>query len=187
MFLVRFTDGRQVTVTADEVRYPCESQQLVPGALIWGEYSGRYYPGTLVNESAQGWVVQFDDGEQACLAQDQLCPQGAPPPAVDPGTVVVAQQSDGAWYQGRISSGPDQSGRQMVRLDQGRQVCCTRAQLNPAPPAMLLQEGKRVMGLGQDGFWYPGRVRQTGQGQVFITFDDGDEAWMMPHQVRFIC
>ena len=61
------------------------------------------------------------------------------------------------------------------------------AQLNgPAGPE-LMQQGKRVMGIGPDGYWYPGTVKQVSQGQYQIRFDDNEEAWLPAHEVRAIC
>ena len=188
MFLVRFNDGRQATIPQEEVRRPCDPSILKSGARILGEYEGHYYPGTIQGEAGGVWTVQFDDGEKATLPADRLAPCNLPQQPIPPGTQVLAQSPhDGGWYSGRVMSGPDQTGRQRVRIDSGEIAPCTRAQINgPAGPD-LLQQGRRVMGIGPDGMWYPGTVKQVAQGQCYIRFDDNEEAWVMLHEVRCIC
>jgi len=155
---------------------------------VFGEYEGRYYPGTVTQAIQGGWNIRFDDGEAASMTADRLCVINISQPPVPPGTQVLAQSNqDGGWYPGRVFSGPDQNGRQQVRLDGGGVEYCTREQLNgPAGPD-LMKQGKRVMGIGNDGLWYPGTVTQVTQGQVCIRFDDNEEAWVMTYEVRFIC
>lgn len=187
-FLVRFNDGREATLPPEEVREPCNPGKLSKGTRVFGEYEGRYYPGTVVDNTGAGWNVRFDDGETATMQADQLCVWDAPQPPIPPGTQVLAQScQDGGWYPGRVMSGPDANGRQRVRIDSGGVEDCSRAQINgPAGPE-LAKQGKRVMGIGPDGMWYPGTVQQAAQGQVYIRFDDNEEAWVMAHEVRFIC
>lgn len=186
--LVRFNDGRQATVSAEEVRHPADPGRLNSGVRVLGECEGRYFPGTVMQATADGWAVQFDDGENATLPADVLSVFDAPQPPIPPGTQVLAQsREDGCWYPGRIMSGPDQNGRQKVRIDAGGVEECTRAQLNGPAGEDLCQPDKRVMGIGPDGLWYPGTVQQATQGQVYIKFDDNEEAWVMAHEVRFIC
>lgn len=186
--LVRFNDGRQATLPQEEVRQPCNPGSLNAGARILGEYEGRYYPGTVKGAVSGGWTVQFDDGENATLGADRLCLYNIPTQPIPPGTQVLAQSPhDGGWYPGRVMSGPDQQGKQRVRIDSGDIAHCTRGQINgPAGPE-LLQQDKRVMGIGPDGMWYPGTVKQVAQGQCYIRFDDNEEAWVMFHEVRCIC
>ncbi len=187
-FLVRFSDGRQATLPPGEVREPVPAHRAVAGVRVLGEFENRYYPGTIMDGGNGSWTVQFDDGENASVTADRMCVFDAPQPPLSPGTQVLAQsRQDGCWYPGRIMSGPDQNGRQRVRVDAGGTEDCTRAQINgPAGPD-LAQQKKRVMGIGPDGLWYPGTVQQVGQGQIYIKFDDNEEAWVMSHEVRFIC
>lgn len=187
MFLVCFNDGRQATLPAQEVRPPCSPARLKPGQRVFGEYEGRYFPGTVTGQAEGGWTILFDDNECSTLPADRLCPCDVPMPPLTPGTQVLAQGPDGAWYSGRVVSGPDVHGRQKVRIDGRGIALCTRAQLNGPAWADLLRAGSRVMGIGPDGYWYPGTVRQAVEGQCCIRFDDGEEAWVLTHEVRFIC
>jgi hypothetical protein len=187
-YLVRFSDGRTVTLPHTEVREPAPAHRLVAGVRVLGEYEGRYYPGTVMDGRNGTWTVQFDDGENVSLTADRLCIFDVPQPPIPPGVQVLAQRrQDGCWYSGRVMSGPDHRGWQRVRIDAGGTEDCTRAMINgPAGPD-LLQPGKRVMGIGPDGLWYPGTVTQVSRGQVYVRYDDNEEAWMATHEIRFIC
>ena len=86
--------------------------RLNPGTRVFGEYEGRYFPGTVMEATQGGWNVEFDDGERATCAADALCIWSAPQGPISPGTQVLAQNAeDGAWYTGRVVSGPDGKGR----------------------------------------------------------------------------
>jgi hypothetical protein len=187
MFLVCFHDGRQATLSAEEVHQPCSAERLRPGQRVLGEYEGHYFPGTVRCQAAGGWNVVFDDNETAILPADRLCVCDAPMPPLPPGTRVLAQGPDGAWHPARVVSGQDMRGRQKVRVDTGGIAECSRAQLNGPAWVDLLRAGRRVMGIGPDGWWYPGTVQQVAEGQCCIRFDDGEEAWVLTHEVRFIC
>ncbi len=185
---IRWFDGRQATLQPEMIREPAQAAQLQPGVRVFGEYEGRYYPGTIKNVAGEDqWNIQFDDGETALYPPDRIHVPVRQCPTVNPGQQVLAQDADGLWYPGRVSSGADGKGFQRVRLDRGGDLMVTKEQLNVGLPADLLQVGKKVMGIGEDSCWYPGTVLQVVQGQVSVRFDDGEEAWMFNHQVRFIC
>ena len=186
-YLVRFSDGKTATLPKAEVRPPCDANALKPGTRVMGEYEGKYFPGTVIEATQGGWNCQFDDGERATMTADTLCLFNAPQPPVSPGTMVLCQVGDeGQWWPGRVLSGPDREGRQRIRMNAGGDGICSRGQINePASPELMAQ-GKRVMGIGDDGYFYPGTVVQSAQGQCEIKFDDGEQAWLMAHEVRFI-
>jgi hypothetical protein len=184
---VRWDDGREAVLPSEMVREPCDPSRLQPGVRVFGEYHGKYYPGTVRQVADRQWNVQFDDGETAAMPRDRLhvCDRTRHP--VAPGQLCLVQEGDGAWYQGRVLSGPDAQGRQRVRFDQGGDGVYTLEQINgPAAPD-LARQGCRVMGIGEDGYFYPATVLQVQQGQAYLRFDDGDEAWLFAHQIRFIC
>lgn len=185
-FRVKWDDGRQAVLPAEMVREPCDPSRLAPGVRVFGEYQGKYYPGTVRQVGDRQWNVQFDDGESAAMTRDRLFVCGPAQPLA-PGSMCLAQEGDGAWYPCRVLSGPDGQGRQRVRFDQGGDGLYTLEQLNgPARPD-LVQPGRRVMGIGEDGYFYPATVVQAKPGQAYLRFDDGDEAWLFSHQIRCIC
>jgi len=184
---VKWDDGRESVIAVEMVREPCDPMQLQPGVRVYGEYEGKYYPGTVKQVGDRQWNVLFDDGETAQMPADRLYVSPVKEAAVPPGAMCLAQDADGAWHPGRIVSGPDAQGRQRVRIEQAGDGLFTREQLNgPAGPE-LLQVGRRVMGVGEDGYFYPATVKDAKQGQANLTFDDGDEAWLFSHQIRCIC
>jgi hypothetical protein len=186
-FLVRFDDGYQATMGAEEVRPPADIHFLRSGTRVVGESENLYRPGVIQGEGQGGWKILFDDGSSAILPNDRLALYNAPAQTIPPGTRCLAQADDGRWYDGQVFTGADQSGRVRVRLDQGGQCSCLPSQLiGPAGPD-LMQPGKRVLGVGPEyAHWYPGTIQQVTQGQALVRFDDGDEEWMAAHQIRRI-
>lgn len=186
-YLVRFDDGYQATMDAAEVRPPCEIYKLQAGVRVVGEFENLYKPGTVTQDMGNGFGVQFDDGSTAVMPTDRLAVYDYPLQQYPPGTKCLAQGDDGRWADGQVFTGPDQNGRQRVKLLQGGTALCAAFQINPPAGPDILQAGTRVLGIGPEYLmWYPGTVQQTTQGQALIRFDDGDEAWMETHQIRRI-
>ncbi len=186
-FLVRFDDGYQATMNADEVRPPCDAHFLRPGTRVVGESENLYRQGTVVGETQGGWEVSFDDGSSAILPNDRIAVYDTPAEPLPPGTRCLAQGSDGRWYDGQIFSGADQDGRQSVRLDEGGTAQCLPSQLVGTAGPDVAKPGSRVLGIGPEyQHWYPGTVQQVTQAQALVRFDDGDEEWMGLNQIRRI-
>lgn len=179
---------------------------------LWTD--GNYYSGSVTQMSGDQIFVQFDDGDTAWLGMHEVepeVPMGGPgmgmkgqmgAPGMAPGMKgpmgapgmggmyamgqrVMAQWTDGGWYGATITQvgGPDSF---FVTFDDGYTSWLGPHQLQPAGGmAGGFTVGMRVQKQWVDGAWYGGTIMQIGDdGSYFVQFDDGDTAWVAPHEIQ---
>jgi len=94
------------------------------------------------------------------------------------GTRVLAQWG-ASWYPGTITQiNGDQF---FVQFDDGD---TSWLKVNQMQPAGGYPVGSRIRRLWTDGVYYSGTVQEVSGRDIFVHFDDGDTAWLAPHEVE---
>lgn len=132
---VRFDDHATRRVLLSEVR-PIAGPDHVPppaeGTVVWAQWKpNSWYRGTTGAPCPGGVLVNFDDGDKACVAPP-LIADAAPPSEdhVEPGARVLAIWSNGRLFPGTVI-GIRRDGRHLVRFDDRAQAPAAAYDLRP--------------------------------------------------------
>lgn len=173
------------------------------GSRVLGLWSnGCWYPGEVTQQRERHgttqYFVQFDDGDTAWLALEQLQVKSAPSAAARtlapfPGARVEGEWSDDSWYPGYVAEARADGGTFFVQFDDGDTSWLPPSKIRPgvdrpnAAPAPELAVGTRVKGEWSEDSWYPGVVARSNPNATmfFIQFDDGDQKWLPARQLRY--
>lgn len=145
------------------------------GTRVFGywEADGFWYPATILNETAEGVEVRFDDdGTERTLPPGQITNI-----ALDVGQVVEGNWlGGGIYYEGEI--GAIDGATITINYNDGDVERTTVDRIRVEP---FYTQGYSVGQLvfarwAPDGHWYPGRVTRIENEDYDILFDDGETA-----------
>lgn len=168
-------------------------QSFEIGDAIWAQWTPNdWYPGTLVEETALGYVVVFADVTDVEGVADDL-PTSAEIPTslivldrvpeasdVILGTRVLALWPDDGWYYPATVVTEANEGLYNVVFDDHDVTVAdlTGLRLRREPTALFNVPvvGDRVWVQWEPDDWYPGIVTEENSLGLHVLFDDGDEA-----------
>ncbi len=152
----------------DDVKQPREAGTKVFG--YW-EADGFWYPATVLNETAAGVDVRFDDdGTERTLPEGQITNI-----ALEVGQVVEGNfLGQGFYYEGEI--GAIDGDNITINYNDGDVETTTVANIRVEPFYTTgFAIGQLVFARwASDGYWYPGQITAINGENYDVQFDDGD-------------
>ncbi len=178
----------------------CCGQALEVGDAVWAQWTPNdWYPGTLTEETALGFVVVFDDvTDVEDVAEDLPASADIPTPLillnrvpeadqVAVGTRVLARWADDGWYYPATVVTDAEDGLYNVAFDDRDVgiVDLTQIRLRGGMADLfdLPEVGDRVWAQWSPGDWYPGMLSEESPIGFLVSFDDGGEADLPPSLV----
>ncbi len=100
------------------------------------------------------------------------------------GSKILAQYSDGQWYEATISQISGQE--YFVQYDDGLTAWLPTTQIRPLviKGNDAISVGMRVQAQWNDGGWYAATISQINADKYYVTFDDGFSACLQYHQIQ---
>ena len=179
----------------------CFGQAPEVGDRVWAQWTPNdWYPGELIEETALGFLVAFDDTSGVDDVDPDLPATADRPLAlivvdrmveVDQeavGTRVLAQGADGWFYPATIVAKAE-LGLYDVLFDDRDTATVDLAQIHlrgesmQPGPGPAPEVGDIVWAQWEPGDWYPGMVAEETVIGFRVAFDDGDEADLPPSLV----
>jgi hypothetical protein len=155
----------------------------IVGDRVLAKWSGDgfWYPGTIQDVENEQLHVFYDDGEDEWRAPDEVAEL-----TLEVGSRVFGRWQGGQfYYPGKITR--VEGDRIQVKYDDGDQewtsVEYLRIRRSTGP--MPWKVGQRVLAHWvPEPFFYPGKIDAVNDDYLHIRFDDGDQAWVIPEQIR---
>jgi hypothetical protein len=153
------------------------------GDRVLAKWSGDsfWYPATIQDIDNERYHVFYDDGESDWCDPDEVSAIELPVG----GRVFARWQEGPFYYPGRITRVEDE--RIHVKYDDGEEEWTTlqMIRLRRGNDPMPWKLGQRVLAhWAPEPFFYPAKIHAIKEDYLHVLFDDGDQAWVMPEQIR---